>query len=372
MRFLHVLSEKNFSGGEAQLEHLLRHLQAVGHENSLVLVPDAKFGRVAEELNLPVRWVNMRRPLYPSTALGLRRAIREIEPEILHFCCGRSLLWGGLFSLGMPIPLRVTTRRIDYPIGSWIHRGGRYRRLVDHVIVNCKSVQNRVLEAGVPKERVTMVHEGIDVEPWNQILSEREQARMRLGLSPDALVISCAATLRPRKGQEVLIQAFTELADSYPRAVLFLAGSGSDLGNLRRRVIALGLEGRIRVPGAIKKISDLVAASDIAVMPSFNEGLSNACLEASAAGLPLVVSDVGGLPEIVCNGVSGTVVPAGDVGSLRDALARYLADDSLRRRAGAAGAERTRSMFRVERMTVDMENLFQDLLRKEPRRVAAG
>ena len=153
---------------------------------------------------------------------------------------------------------------------------------------------------------------------------------------------------------------------------MFLAGSGSDLGNLRRRVLALGLEGRIRVPGEIKKISDLVAASDIAVMPSFHEGLSNACLEASAAGLPLVVSDVGGLPEIVSNGVSGAVVPAGDVRGLRDALARYLADDSLRRQAGAAGALRTRSMFRVERMTVDMENLFYNLLKKEPSRVAAG
>lgn len=372
MRFLHVLSEQNFSGGETQLEHLLRHLQAAGHENTLILVPGAKFHSVAKELNLPVCSVNLRRPIYPSTILALRRAIRAVRPEILHFCCGRSLLWGGLFSLGLRIPLRVTTRRIDYPIGSSLHRGGRYRRLVDHVIVNCKSVQSRVLAAGVPEERVTMVHEGIDVRPWQEVLSERKEARNRLGLSEDSLVISCAAVLRPRKGQDVLIQAFADLAEAYPRAVLFLAGSGSDLDTLRRKVIALGLQGRIRVPGAIEKISDLVAASDIAVMPSFNEGLSNACLEASAAGLPLVVSDVGGLPEIVADGVSGKVVTAGDVSGLRDALAAYLADGSLRRRAGAAGAERTRNLFRVESMTTNMENLFFNLLDKKTRPGIAG
>lgn len=97
-------------------------------------------------------------------------------------------------------------------------------------------------------------------------------------------------------------------------------------------------------------------------MPSFHEGLSNACLEASAAGLPLVVSAVGGLPEIVQDGVTGAVVPPGDPDALSVALERFAVDAEARARAGAAGAERTAALFTAERMAQGMEQLFERLL----------
>jgi glycosyltransferase involved in cell wall biosynthesis len=101
-------------------------------------------------------------------------------------------------------------------------------------------------------------------------------------------------------------------------------------------------------------------------MPSFFEGLSNACLEASAAGLPLVVTAVGGLPEIVAHGDTGEVVPPGDAQALADALGRLLADAALRARYGAAGATRTARMFTHTRMAQRMEDLFARLLVTPP------
>ena len=362
MRVLHVLAERGYSGGEQQLEHLVRHLHERGHANGLVLVPGAKFASLGEELGLEIYRSDLRRPQRPSAWRELRAALREFRPDVLHFGCGHSLLWGGLASRGIDVPLRITTRRIDYPIGRTPWRAGRYRRLVDHTVANCESVRRRVLDAGVPEDRVTLVHEGIDVDVWNGTLDERDAARQKLGYASDALVVSCAATLRPRKGQRDLIEAFAGLVDEHPTAILVLAGEGSDLAALRADVERRGLQERILVPGAIRPVRDLYAATDLFVMPSYHEGLSNACLEASAAGLPQVVSTVGGLPEIVEAGVTGDVVPPGDVRALQTSLSRYLSDGALRRRCGDAGRSRTRSLFTARRMSEGMEALFERLL----------
>lgn len=362
MRVLHVLAETGFSGGEVQLEHLVRHLGAAGHDNHLVLVPGAEFARVAVSARVQVHDVDLRRPLSSLALIAFRRVLRRLAPDIVHFGCGRSLLWGGLAALGRAIPLRITTRRIDYPIGRSLYRGGRYRHLVDHVVANCRAVERRVLDAGVAPERVTLVHEGIDPTPWLGVRGDRAGARSRLGIAADALVVSCAATLRPRKGQRVLIDAFARLAGSDPRALLLLAGAGPDRDLLARRAREHGVAGRVLVPGAIRPVADVYAASDVFVMPSFHEGLSNACLEASAAGLPVVASAVGGLTEIVADGETGSLVPAGDAERLADRIGRLLADDGLRERTGLAGRRRTTEHFTADRMVRNMEALFLRLL----------
>lgn len=361
MRLLHVLAERGYSGGEVQLEHFLAHMQARGHHNTVLLVPGARFGDVARGLGVHVLHAPLRTPWHPLLGRRVRAAVASVRPDVLHFGCGRSLLWAGLATRNQSVPLKVTTRRIDYPIGAgW--RGKRYRKLVDHVVANCESVRQRVLAAGVPEARVTLVHEGIDLAPWQGILEQREAARRALGLDARALVVSCAASLRPRKGQKVLIEAFAQFATKVPQGVLVLAGEGTDGAALATLAQARGLGDRVRLPGSVKPVQQLYAASDVFCMPSFHEGLSNACLEASAAGLPLVVTSVGGLPEIVEHGVTGEVVAPGDATGLAAALARLLAAPELRQAAGAAGAARTARMFTHTLMAQGMEALCARLL----------
>ncbi|MCC6670755.1 MAG: glycosyltransferase family 4 protein [Planctomycetes bacterium] len=364
MRILHVLAERGWSGGEEQLRFLVEHLVRKGHVNALALVPGAAFARVAEAHGLPVHWVDLRRPWHPRTWAAMRHAVNDAAPEILHFGCGRSLVAGGLLTLGQRVRVRVTTRRIDYPIGRWL-RGWRYRRLVHHVIANCDGVARRVLEAGVPRQQVSVVHEGIEFGPFGDLRSRRAAARALLGLPADALVASCAATLRPRKGQALLVQALARIAADFPGAVLVLAGEGPDRARLQALAARTGLAGAVRVPGPIRPIQDLYAASDVFCMPSYHEGLSNAVLEASASGLPCLVSRAGGLPEIVADGVTGRVVPTGDIAALAEGLRSLFADPGARARMGEAGAARTRSTFPASRMAQKMEDLFHDLLSRE-------
>lgn len=362
MRILHVLAETGWSGGEEQLALVVRHLQANGHLNELALVPGARFGALAAELSLPLYDVDLRRPLRHRGMADLRIAFGASQPDLVHFGCGRSLLWGGLALRGTRDVAKVTTRRIDYAIGRWPWAGGRYRWLVDHVIGNCQAVVRRVVDARVPRERVSLVHEGIDPAPFRDVTARRAAARQRFAVSPDAMVVACAATLRPRKGQRTLVDAIAALADRFPNLVLLLAGGGTDLAELRAHAQVRGIATRVRLPGPVRPIQDVFAACDVFAMASWHEGLTNACLEAAAAGLPQVVSSAGGLPEIVADGESGFVVPPGDTAAFADRIARLLADERLRRAAGQAGRRRVEERFTAERMVRTTEELFEHLV----------
>ena len=154
---------------------------------------------------------------------------------------------------------------------------------------------------------------------------------------------------------------FARCASAYPKAFLELAGEGDERSRLAARVERHGVKQQVRMPGRIPA-QDLYAASDLFALASWNEGLANAALEAGAAGLPLVVSDAGGLPEIVADGVNGVVVRKGDIAGFAVAIARYLADPDLRHRSGAAGAARVAERFAASMMAHKMERLFLDLL----------
>lgn len=360
LRVLHLLAERGWSGGEVQLDLLVRHLAERGYVQHCALVPGARFAEAAHGAGVAVTAIDLRRPWWPSVAWRLRRLVKEFAPQVVHFGCGRSLRFGGWFLLGLRGAAKVTTRRIDYPIGRG-PRAWRYRWLVDHVVANSRGVEQVVLAAGVPPARVSRIHEGIPLAPWQGARAERDTARLQLGIPAPAFVICCAATLRPRKGQRQLVEAVARLAAEYPQLLLVLAGEGPDRAALQQLARERGIEAQVRVPGAVRPIRPLYAASDLFVLVSHHEGLSNACLEASAAGLPLVVSRAGGLPEIVDDGVTGLVVDAGDVDGIAAAIGRMLREPEFCARAGAAGAARTAELFAAERMTANMEALFQRL-----------
>jgi len=361
VRLLHVLAETGFSGGEAQLRSILEYLVARGHDNQIVLAPGAAFAATARSLGLTVHEAPLRRWFRPDLCPRLRGIYQRFAPDAIHFACGRSLLLGGLAAVGLPAK-KFTIRRIDYPIRKGPLGGWRYTRLCDHTIAICDAIRDRLLVAGVPERCITRVYDGIDPLPWTGLQSGKAAARARLGIATDAQVISCAGVLRPRKGQHVLIEAFARFATEYPRAVLLLAGGGSEMEKLKAQAARAGLQQRVLLPGPVRPVHDVYAASDVFTMPSFHEGLCNACLEAGVAALPQVVSDAGGNAEIVVDGQTGTVVPKGDVAALATALRSYLQNPTLGVQHGAAGRERCLRMFTLDRLGPEIEAVIASLV----------
>jgi glycosyltransferase involved in cell wall biosynthesis len=361
VRLLHVLAEKGYSGGEVQLRLLLEHFERAGYENHVLLAPGAKFAAAARELGVAVHEAPLRRWWRPDLWWKLRAVYRRVRPELVHFADGRALILGGLAAVGVRAK-RLTIRRIDYPVRKGLLGGFRYTRLCDHTIAICDAIRDRLVAGGVPAARITRVYDGLDPAPWTGLRAQRAAARARLGIAADAQVVSCAAVLRPRKGQHVLIDAYARIAGRFPRAVLLLAGDGSERDALRARAAAAGLTARVLLPGRVSPVQDVYAASDVFTMPSFHEGLCNACLEAGFGALPQVVSDAGGNGEIVAHGETGAVVPKGDANALADAIARYLADGELARAHGEAGRARCLQHFTADRLGPEVEAVVRALL----------
>jgi glycosyltransferase involved in cell wall biosynthesis len=157
----------------------------------------------------------------------------------------------------------------------------------------------------------------------------------------------CVANLIRYKGHATLFEALAGLKDL--EWTLLLAGDGPERGPLGERARQLGLDGRVRFLGVRPNVDALLSVSDLAVLPSYTEGLPNAVLEAMASGLPVVATDVGGVREALrCGG--GTVVPARDSVALRDAIRLYLRDPALRSEVGSVGRQEAERRYRIESM----------------------
>jgi glycosyltransferase involved in cell wall biosynthesis len=175
-------------------------------------------------------------------------------------------------------------------------------------------------------------------------------SRAACGLA-GSTVVGVVGRLTPEKGHETLVAALPAIVACHPGARLLVVGSGPEESRLRAQAEALGVAAAVTWTGwrAPAELAALRAAMTVAVVPSTREGFGLAAAEAAAAGLPVVATAVGGLPEVVADGVTGLLVPAGDAGALARAIVRLLDDEGLRRRLGAGGRRLVAERFSYER-----------------------
>jgi glycosyltransferase involved in cell wall biosynthesis len=231
---------------------------------------------------------------------------------------------------------------------------------VQAVVAISEGVCAALTASGVEPGRIHLVPSGVEAARFAGATTRRPTARARLGLGDDAWVVAIVGALEERKGHDVLLDALATLPD--PRLLLLIAGDGSRRDALAARVAALDLGTRVRLLGRVDDVAEVLAAADVVAMPSRQEGLGVAALEAMAAGLPVIASRVGGLPEAVVDGATGLLVPAGDVGALAAALARLAADPGRARAFGAAGATRVRERFTMAGMAAATVAVYRRLV----------
>lgn len=221
-------------------------------------------------------------------------------------------------------------------------------------------------------------HEQVGRRPWSSIRevvipngiplpppstpADRVTARAALGVDVDDLVVGIVARLDYIKGHDVLLEAVAKLAPSHPRLRLVCIGDGdreAELGTLAR---TLGIADRVRFLGLRRDVTALLPGFDVACLTSVFECAPLVVIEAMAAGVPVVVSEVGALREMVTDGVEGHLFPRGDAGALADRLARLADDGELRARMGAAGRARAERQFRIEDTAAGFQRLLVSLV----------
>jgi glycosyltransferase involved in cell wall biosynthesis len=225
-------------------------------------------------------------------------------------------------------------------------------RLADDVNAVCEFSATSLAERdGFRRDRIHVIPNGIDFPKYSREL-DMASLRRRLDLDPARKYVICVARFHPVKDHRTLIEAFARVATQRSDVDLLLVGDGELRADLTKQCHDLGLDGRVRFLGIRNDVADLLRAADVFALTSVSEAASITLLEAMATGLPVVVTAVGGNPEIVREGVDGLLAPRGDAASIALALVRLLDDPALARRLSASAAARVNGTYRLDQ-TVD-------------------
>jgi glycosyltransferase involved in cell wall biosynthesis len=304
----------------------------------------------------------------------LRRTLRASRPDVAHFFLPAAYLVGGIASLGAPVRRRVMSRRSlndyqrDHPALARLER--LLHRRMDAVLGNAQAVVDQLRREGAPAGRLGLIYNGVDP---GSAADRRGEVRGRLGIAEDALVAVLVANLIAYKGHADLLRGLAAERQRLPTGwTLLCVGRDDGIGaELRALAHHLGVAEQVRWLGQRDDASALLAAADIGILCSHQEGFSNAILEGMAAGLPMLVTDVGGNAEAVVDGETGLVVPAHDPARLGAALASLAGDPARRRAMGAAGRRRVREHFSLDACVAAYERLYEGLLTAPGRPVQA-
>jgi glycosyltransferase involved in cell wall biosynthesis len=315
--------------------------------------------------------------LLPLAAGRLWRLIRARRPDVVHlFLPAAYLVGGGCALLAGHRAIAMSRRNLNryqarHPVLAWLER--RLHRRVSAALGNSRAVLAELAEEGVPPERLGLIYNGIDLDAF-AAATPSASVRARLDVDPAALVLVTLANLIPYKGHADLLAALAGVAGRLPPGwVLLCAGRDDGAGPvLRARARELGLEGHVRWLGLRDDVPALLAASDIGILASHEEGFSNSVLEGMAAGLPMIVTAVGGNIEAVQHAVSGLLVPPRDPAALGAAIVELAGDPARRRRLGDAGRARVAATFSLTECVARYRRLYTLLAAQRAAEVGAA
>jgi glycosyltransferase involved in cell wall biosynthesis/peptidoglycan/xylan/chitin deacetylase (PgdA/CDA1 family) len=307
-------------------------------------------------------------PIYgfrrPSTARELRsfaRWCREKEIAVLHTCELYSNIFGLPGGALAAVPARIGSRRgfVETPGLQALQRASY--AAAHRIVANSRAAAERLRHEGVGDEKIVVIPNGID----STIFAARQY-------SPRPRQIAMVACLREEKRIDVLIGAAPQILARFPDARFVIAGDGTCRESLVALAGQLGVADRISFLGHRDDVPAILAQADMFVLPSRSEALPNSVIEAMVSGLPVVASDVGGIPELVDDGKTGYLVPPGDPQALAAALGRLLEDPQRAAELGRAGRIKIEQNFSFDRMVDQIETLYLSELDRAQTQRARG
>jgi glycosyltransferase involved in cell wall biosynthesis len=362
VRILHVEGGRHLYGGAQQVLYILNGLSSRGVENGLVCPLGSELVDVAaacaEVFPLPMSGdLDLR--LVPR----IRRLIRDFRADLvhLHSRIGADVM-GGIAGRLARVPT-VHSRRVDNPEPRW--RVAVKYRLHDRVIAISRGIGEVLTREGLPAAKLRVVRSAVDVDRFDHPC-DRQSVCERLDLPSHARLIGVVAQLIARKGHRFLIDALPPLVARHPDLLVLFLGQGPETRALKQRIRERGLGGTVRFGGFRDDLPDLLPCLQMLVHPATMEGLGVSLLQASSAGVPIVASRVGGIPEAVRDGVNGLLVPAADVEALGNAVGRLLEDRPLAARLGEAGRSLMRAEFSIDAMVEGNLAVYRELLPEVP------
>jgi glycosyltransferase involved in cell wall biosynthesis len=368
---LQIMSCRGWSSDAYWAARATVELERAGHDVTLVCKrsSEARVIRRARDAGVSrIETLTLRSGLGPvADARDLRRLTAWLpEAQVLHVHRGKEHWLAALANRLSPLrrPL-VRTRHIVQPVRPHALNRWLYGRATDQVVTVTEAIRRQLVATGLGvEERVLALPGGVDVERFR---SDAEPAhdggiRAALGLGPDVPIIGLVSGFRVMKGHETVVAAAGRLAATGRRFHLLLIGQGPFAPRVQAQVGSAGLGDRISILGFVDDLPATMARLDVALYSALeSDGMSRVLFEYLACGVPIVASRVGVVPEILEDGRTALLVPAGEAAPLADAIARLLDDPARRREMGAAGAALVRASYSGARLAERLTALYRSL-----------
>lgn len=302
----------------------------------------------------------------PLTLFKALRLMRQLKPQIVHGHLFYGDLTARILRLLGGTPHVVSSVHSTYIGKRWTELAlGLTDRLTDAVTAVSRTVADSQIAAkSIFARKVSVIENGIDFGRFTTPPPETLSAlRQRFGIGPRDRVLLCVGRLVPEKNHALLLRVFARVHEREPEAKLLLVGGGALEPELRALVAELGLVERVIFAGTVSPVGPMFFLAEMFVLASWLEGLPLVVLEAMAAACPMVLTAVGGIPEVVEDGRTGLLVPPNDENALAGALLRMLAASPMQRQEIAEAArQHARRRFSMERMVERMQALYAQVL----------
>ncbi|MGH2395797.1 MAG: glycosyltransferase [bacterium] len=364
MRVGMVINELELGGAEMMVVGLAHHLRPHGVATVIFslaaggALKEAAYRAGADVVSLGLSRAD------PRSFHALSHALSRHPVDLLHLHLPRAGFLGRLAARRLGLRPVIYTEHNMWDGGGSIVRYLNHWTLLwtDHLIAVSEEVRRDLLARGMAPQRVTMIPNGIDVEAVQRQAAQGPSLRALLGIPPEARVIGTLANLHPRKGLVTLVATIPRLQRQWPDLRVVIIGRDDGLGpHLRRLGSEAGISGSLHLLGPRPDAVALLREFDVFVLPSVVEGLPVALLEAMALARPVVVTPIGGVPEVVRDRHEGLHVPVRDPGALASAVDRLLRTPEEAAAYGRAAAARVSHRFRLERTAEEHARLYATL-----------
>lgn len=372
-RIAYVIGELGKGGAEYQLHELLRHLdRALFAPHVIALAAGGWWVEHIRGLGVPVTELPRRGSAELSRVLALRAALQRLAPHVLHTGLWSGNVYGRLAAVGLGIPVRIAAERNVIARPWWqvlIERA--LDRGTDVYLVNCEAVADMLMRQHIPRVKVRVIPNGIDLGRLSPFVLERRAARVAAGFDPGRRLVAQVGRLAPQKDHPTFLRAAAMVAQELPDVDFLLVGAGEERVALEGLARELGLGTRLHLTGLRDDVPSLLAGVDVLTSSSLFEGFPNVLLEAMATGAVAVATDVGGCRELVVAEETGLLIPPRSPTALAAAVLRLLRDSALAQRLALAARRRVEAEFAVELMAGRTAATYMELLRTVGRGPAA-
>lgn len=371
MKVLEIIPTLDRGGAEKQLCLLAAGLRHRGVDvHVCALTRGGPRAEALREADVPLHEIQKRWKFDPAAYARLKRLIGQLRPQLVHTWLFAANAYGRRAAFAQRVPAVVAGERCVDPWKTWeLTIDRRLARRTDRIAVNSSGIREFYVDKGLPAEKFVVIPNAIDV-PQPPAGERREQIRAHVreefGLQTDDRVMLAVGRLWPQKRYKDLIWAMDLIKVVRDDVHLLIVGEGPQRWRLERYIDQARIEDRVHLLGERSDVPRLLTAADCYWLASGYEGQSNSLMEAMAAGLPVVASDIPGNRDLVVDGQSGRLVAVGDRAGYARAAHEILGDAELAARLGDAARQRMRSEFSLEKMLQRHLELYRELTSGDP------